>query len=176
MTPPLGTLPTVTAQKQPVLHGGTNVAKRPCRRRLWRLPPPAHWNTIRVQRDRTPMVRPKDVVAQLDLLYPIPKGDPNGGTGLVPISEDTADELRKILKLASQIPDGLLPKGDERTTYDRAVSEIRGVVHGPDRRSYLNGWQPPTLAGIRDYGGLNALAFWRKVLAGCPNLTGVEIR
>jgi hypothetical protein len=122
------------------------------------------------------MVRPRDVVEQIDTLYPISTIGSGDGTGAIPVTDETKEALRRILKLASQIPDGFLPRGEERTAYERAISEIRASVHGPDRRSPYNGYQPPTLVGIREYGGLNPLVFLRKVLVQCPNLLPSEVR
>src|SRR4051794_33897071 len=126
-----------------------------------------------------PIVRPKEVIQQIDTIYPLWQGDSSEyGKGPIPLNGQTVSDLGTVIRLCGQIPEALLPQGQQYLVYEKARITIQDGIEraksGTSRDMVVFG--TPTLDPILEFDGLNALAGLRTSLATAQNYTRAETR
>src|SRR5215471_4261525 len=113
-----------------------------------------------------PIVRPTEVIAKIDALYPLP-----AGPWTTPLDEATIPEIRILLKLIQQIPKELLPKDSNRQVFEQAITVIKNALQRANDLGFML-----VLSGVPEQKMENPLSILKRMLAWCPDLRPKEVR
>lgn len=114
-----------------------------------------------------PIVRPQDVIAQINALYQLPDGP-----GTIPLDESTGNEIKKILKAIQRLPKELSPTGSSERLFKEAIKVIQDALRKASESPSL----PILLQGIQEHQWENPLSILRRTLFWCPDLRPEEVR
>lgn len=114
-----------------------------------------------------PIVRPQDVIAQINALYQLPDGP-----GTIPLDESTGNEIKKILKAIQRLPKELSPTGSSERLFKEAIKVIQDALRKASESPSL----PILLQGIQEHQWENPLSILRRTLFWCPDLRREEVR
>jgi hypothetical protein len=125
-----------------------------------------------------PVVRPKDVLAAIEPIWPFSVADGSVGRGVIPLNDATVDALQAIVGLTDHIPAELHPQGEELRAYTGAKAAIKEGIFRARNRDHRERtlFPAPVLMSIPEFDGLNPLALLKRTLSKIPNLTAKEIR
>lgn len=113
------------------------------------------------------IVRPKDVIAEIDKVYTQPDGP-----GMLLLDQATIKHVRRVLKLIQQIPAELGPK----SPYERKFYEAVTIIRSKLQEAAADFSTVCFLYGSPQHNGENPLSILRRTLFWCPDLRPEEVR